>query len=95
MRVLTRMVRGGGAQKEDAEDERAIERSYTLLPAALPRCRHPFLTRLTMRRFVRLIVTKIKEQKKTRHKHTNANSTRVSEAADWFMGRWTSGLPER
>lgn len=36
MRVLTRMVRGGGAQEEDAEDERAIERSYTLLPAALP-----------------------------------------------------------
>lgn len=33
MRVLTGMVRGGGAQEEDAEDERAIERSYTLLPS--------------------------------------------------------------
>lgn len=33
---MTRAVRGGDAQEEDAEDERAIERSHKLLPAALP-----------------------------------------------------------
>lgn len=89
MRVLTRMVRGGGAQDEDAEDERAIERSYTLLPAALPRCRHPFLTRLTMRRFVRLIVTKIKEQKK---KHVT-NTLIPQGSVRLPTGSWGGGLP--
>lgn len=33
---MTRVVRGGDAQEEDAEDERAIEISHTLLPTALP-----------------------------------------------------------
>lgn len=92
MRVLTRMVRGGGAQEEDAEDERAIERSYTLLPAALP---SPFSHSVNNEALCAIDSNQDKGTKKTHHKHTNANSTKVSEAADWFMGRWTSGLPDR
>lgn len=88
MRVLTRMVRGGGAQEEDAEDERAIERSYTLLPAALP---SPFSHSVNNEALCAID----SNQDRNKKKHiTNTQMLIPQRSVRLPTGSWACGLPD-